>query len=72
VVLLVLGMLFTALCIAALEIAARRFSRTLERQLPMLRAAHPSHCAKIALMQGEGRLDRRPSKFAFIGRRARA
>jgi hypothetical protein len=35
VVLLVLGMLFMALCIAALEIAARRFSRTLERQLPM-------------------------------------
>lgn len=35
VVLLILGMLFTALCVAALKIAARRFSRTLERQLPM-------------------------------------
>lgn len=35
VVLLVLGMLFTALGVAALEIAARRFSRTLNRQLPM-------------------------------------
>lgn len=35
VVLLVPGMLFTALCVAALEIAARRFSRTVERQLQM-------------------------------------
>jgi hypothetical protein len=34
-VLLILGMLFTALGFAALEIAARRFSRTLNRQLPM-------------------------------------
>ena len=58
VVLLVLGMLFTAPSVAALEIAV---------------AAHPSHCAmKIAVMQGEGRLERRPSKFAFIGRHARA
>lgn len=35
VALLVLGMLFTALCFAALEIAARRFYRTFGRQLPM-------------------------------------